>query len=64
MKITINILPAIGSVIAFGVTHSLLSGTAQTVIPFAGTLNEMATTMLAFLIGAGLLICSFEKINK
>ena len=64
MKITINILPAIGSVIAFGATYSLLTGSVQTVIPFNGTLNEMATTMLAFLIGAGLLICSFEKINK
>ena len=64
MKITINIFPALGSVIAFGATYSLLTGSAQRVIPFAGTLNEISTTILAFLIGAGLLLCSFEKINK
>jgi mannitol-specific phosphotransferase system IIBC component len=64
MKITINILPAIGSVIAFGATYSLLTGTAQKFIPFASPLNELATTMVTFLIGAGLLICSFEKVNK
>lgn len=64
MKITINILPALGTLIAFGVTYSLLTGTAQKFVPFAGTLNEFATTMLAFLIGVGLLVCSFEKINK
>ena len=64
MKITINILPAIGSVIAFGATYSLLTGSAQTVIPFAGPLNEFATTMITFLMGALLLFCSFEKVNK
>jgi hypothetical protein len=64
MKITINILPAIGSVIAFGATYSLLTGTAQKFIPFSGALNEAATALVAFMIGAGLLICSFEKVNK
>ena len=64
MKITINILPAIGSVIAFGVTYSLLTGTAQKFVPFAGTLNEMATAILTAMIGVGLLVCSFEKFNK
>jgi len=64
MKITINILPAIGSVIAFGATYSLLTGSAQNVIPFASPLNELATTMVTFIMGALLLICSFEKVNK
>ena len=64
MKITINILPALGSLIAFGATYSLLSGSAQKVIPFASPLNELATTMITFLMGALLLICSFEKFNK
>lgn len=64
MKITINILPALGTLIAFGITYLLLTGTLQKFVPFAGTLNEFATAMLAFLIGAGLLLCSFEKINK
>jgi hypothetical protein len=64
MKITINILPAIGSVIAFGATYSLLTGTAQKFVPFSGALNEFATTMITFLMGALLLICSFEKVNK
>jgi mannitol-specific phosphotransferase system IIBC component len=64
MKITINILPAIGSVIAFGATYSLLTGTAQKFIPFSGALNEFATTMITFLMGALLLFCSFEKVNK
>jgi hypothetical protein len=64
MKITINIFPALGSLIAFWVTYSLLTGTAQKYIPFAGTLNELATAMCTTLIGAFLLFCSFEKINK
>jgi hypothetical protein len=64
MKITINILPALGSLIAFGVTYLLLTGTAQKFVPFAGTLNEFSTAMCTTMIGVGLLVCSFEKINK
>ena len=64
MKITINIFPAIGSVIAFSATYSLLTGSAQRVIPFNGTLSEMATAICLFWIGSLLLFCSFEKFNK
>ena len=64
MKITTNILPAIGSVIAFGIAYSISKGTLQKHIYFQGTSNEVATLLIAFMIGAGLLVCSFEKINK
>ena len=64
MKITINILPAIGSVIAFGATYSLLTGSLQKFVPFSGALNEFATAMCLFMIGALLTFCSFEKVNK
>ena len=64
MKITINILPAIGSVIAFGATYSLLTGSAQKVVNFSGAANEVATLLVSFMLGALLLFCSFEKVNK
>jgi hypothetical protein len=64
MKITINILPAIGSVIAFICAHSISTGTAQKFIHFAGAANEAATMILSAMIGCGLLVCSFEKVNK
>lgn len=64
MKITINILPAIGSVIAFAVAYSICIGSAQKLVHFAGAANEAATMLVSFMIGAGLLICAFEKNNK
>ncbi len=64
MKITINILPAIGSVIAFICAHSISNGTLQNYIHFQGAVNELGTMLICALIGCGLLLCSFEKINK
>jgi hypothetical protein len=67
MKITINILPAIGSVITFGATYSLLTGSLQKLVPFAASLNEVATTICTFIMGLMCLYCAFDsptKINK
>jgi hypothetical protein len=64
MKFTINTLPALGSVIAFGIAYSISIGALQTIIPFQGAVNEFATLFVSFMLGAGLLISSFEKFNK
>ena len=64
MKITINILPAIGSVIAFVIAHSISTGAAQKFVHFSGSINEAATMLTCAMIGCGLLVCSFEKVNK
>jgi hypothetical protein len=64
MKITINILPAIVAVSAFAIAYSISTGTLQSIVPFAGAANEAATMLVAFMIGAGSLICTFEKVNK
>ena len=60
----INIIPALGSLIAFGAMFSLLNGTAQKFVPFTGTLNEIGTSICLFMIGINLLLCSFEKVVK
>jgi hypothetical protein len=64
MKITINILPIIGSAVAFYVAYAISIGSAQKVVHFSGAANEAATMLVSFMLGAGLLICSFEKFNK
>ena len=64
MKFTINTLPIIGSVIAFGIAYSISIGSLQTIIPFQGAVNEFATLFVSFMVGVGLLITSFEKFNK
>ena len=64
MKFTINIPQIIGSLIAFGIAYSISIGSAQKVISFEGAVNEVGTMLISFMIGAGLLICAFEKINK
>ena len=60
MKITINILPAIGSVIALCIAYSISIGALQAIIPFQGAVNEFATLFVSFMIGVGLLIYSLE----
>jgi len=64
MKITINILPALVAVTALGIAYSISTGTLQSIVPFAGATNEAATMLVAFMLGAGSLICAFEKVNK
>lgn len=64
MKITINIPQFIGSIIGLYITYSIISGKAQSVIGFEDPINEIATATISFIIGFGLLLFSFEKVNK
>jgi len=61
MKITLPIVQRIGSVIAFAIAYSISIGAAQDVITFNGAANEVGTMLISFMLGAALLIASFEK---
>ncbi len=64
MKVTIKVLPFIGALIAMFITYSIMQGTAQEVVKFAGVLNEIAVFMMTALMSIGLLVMSFEKTPK
>ena len=63
VKVNINILNLIGTIIALSVTISILNGSAQEVVHFAGALNEMATAFMALMLTIGLAYSSFERIK-
>lgn len=58
---TTTALKIAGSAIAFSIAYSISIGAAQSIIHFEGAANEVATMMISFMLGAGLLICAFEK---
>jgi hypothetical protein len=64
MKVTVNILNFIAAMAAFVVAYLIVNGTAQSVIHFADPLNEMATFMMAAILGIVLLVVSFEKVKS
>ena len=63
VKVTINILNLIGTIIALFVTMSILNGSAQEVVHFAGVANEIGTAFMAFMLTLGLAVSSFERIK-
>jgi hypothetical protein len=64
MKVIINVLPFIGALTASFISYSIMQGTAQEVVHFAGVLNEIAVFMMTSLMAIGLLVMSFERAPK
>lgn len=63
VKVNINILNLIGTIIALFVTISILNGSAQEVVHFAGVANEIGTAFMALMLTLGLAVSSFERIK-
>ena len=63
VKVTINILNLIGTIIALFVTMSILNGSAQEVVHFAGVANEIGTAFMSLMLTLGLAVSSFERIK-
>jgi hypothetical protein len=63
IKVNINVLNLIGTILALLVTISIMNGSAQTVVHFADPINEMACALMSMLLTIGLAITSFEKIK-
>jgi predicted amino acid-binding ACT domain protein len=63
VKVTINILNLIGTIIALFVTMSILNGSAQEVVHFAGVANEIGTAFMSLMLTIGLAYSSFERIK-
>ena len=63
VKVKINILNLIGAIMALLVTLSILNGTAQEVVHFAGVANEIGTAFMSAMLTICLAALSFEKIK-
>ena len=59
MKIKVNLISILSSVLLFKLTHSMMLGKYTEY--FNGELNEMAFTLLTTMAGIGLLIHGVEK---
>ena len=64
MKVTVNILPFLGALVKGFISYSIMQGTAQEVVHFAGVLNEIFTLVMTMMLTLGLLIMSFSKAAK
>jgi hypothetical protein len=64
MKVTVNILPFLGALVMGFISYSIMQGTAQEVVHFAGVLNEIFTLVMAMMMTLGLLIMSISKAAK
>jgi hypothetical protein len=64
MKISIDLKLFTLSLIAFFCSYSIVTGYAQKFIHFSGELNEMATFVLAGVMGTLCLFASIERIKK
>ena len=63
VKANINILNLIGAITAGLVTISILNGTAQEVVHFAGVANEIGTAFMSAMLTIVLAATSFERIK-
>ena len=64
MKVTVNILPFLGALVMAYISYSIMQGTAQEVVYFAGVLNEIFTLVMTMMMTLGLLIMSISKAAK
>ena len=64
MKVTVNILPFLGALVMAYISYSIMQGTAQEVVHFAGVLNEIFTLAMSMMLTLGLLIMSISKAAK
>lgn len=64
MLVKINFKNLIAAIAALIVCIMMLNGSLQSVVHFAGALNELAFTFLAFMMMVVFLAMSFEKPKK
>ena len=63
IKVKISLLHLIGAIAALLVTISILNGTAQEVVHFAGVANEIGAAFMSAMLFIGMAISSFERIK-
>jgi hypothetical protein len=63
IKVKINVLNLIGTILALLVTISIMNGSAQSLIHFTDPLNEMAFAFMSLMLTICLTALSFKKLK-
>ena len=54
----------LGAIASFAIAFSIMQGSAQKVVHFAGVANEMGTCLFAFMLGIGFTIMAIPERKK